>query len=75
MVPEKCYPWEGKQSDCRVQKRKKAVEAVCPRSSPYGQAKEELHRVGPVYRVATEEGIMNDIIHSGPVQGGDSIAT
>jgi len=70
LVTEECYPWEGRMSDCAVPKKKKELTAPCSRSAQSSRpARTPLHRVGPVYRVATEQGIMHEIMTSGPVQG------
>lgn len=72
LITEECYPWEGRMSTCAVPKKKKETMAQCPsrvRSNNGHTTKTRLHRVGPVYRVATEEGIMHEILTSGPVQG------
>jgi len=72
LITEECYPWEGRMSTCAVPKKKKESLAQCPsrvRSNNDHLTKTRLHRVGPVYRVATEEGIMHEILTSGPVQG------
>jgi len=72
LITEECYPWEGQTSTCAVPKKKKESMAQCPRrvrSFNDRLTKTRLHRVGPVYRVATEEGIMHEILTSGPVQG------
>lgn len=66
LVSDECYPWEGSLSDCRVTRHKKPMDAQCP--SSYGVERAELHRVGPVYRLGTEEDVMYEIVHSGPVQ-------
>lgn len=68
LVPDNCYPWEsGRQSECRVRTLKKRLEAACPVNPQSERAL--LHRVGPVYRIDTEKGIMYEIMKSGPVQG------
>lgn len=70
LVSEECYPWEGRLTDCQVPKKKKELFAPCPSTAgPNRLTKTPLHRVGPVYRVETEEGIMHEILTSGPVQG------
>lgn len=71
LVTEECYPWEGRVTDCLVPKKEKELTAPCPRSSQSSNqpTRTQLHRVGPVYRVATEQGIMHEIMTSGPVQG------
>lgn len=73
LVTEECYPWEGRMSTCAVPKKKKESLAQCPSHVRFNNdqrlTKTRLHRVGPVYRVATEEGIMHEILTSGPVQG------
>lgn len=72
LVSEECYPWEGRMAECAVPKKKKELSATCPLSNRLRSdrtSKTQLHRVGPVYRVATEEGIMYEIMTSGPVQG------
>lgn len=58
-------------SECAVPKKKKELTAPCPRLSRANSrsSRTQLHRVGPVYRVATEQGIMHEIMTSGPVQG------
>ncbi|XP_050420957.1 tubulointerstitial nephritis antigen-like [Adelges cooleyi] len=69
LVTEACYPWEARMTECAVPKKKKEFTAPCPRSQRFNPAaKTQLHRMGPVYRVSTEEGIMNEIMTSGPVQ-------
>lgn len=71
LITEECYPWEGQMATCAVPKKKKESMAQCPRrvrSYNDRTTKTRLHRVGPVYRVATEEGIMHEILTSGPVQ-------
>lgn len=67
MVSDNCYPWEGSVSECRVPRYKKPMDARCPSSNFIEN--DELHRVGPVYRLGTQEDIMYEIVHSGPVQG------
>lgn len=72
LVLEECYPWEGRMAECAVPKKKKELNATCPRSfrsRSDRMTKTQLRRVGPVYRVATEEGIMYEIMTSGSVQG------
>lgn len=70
IVPDTCYPWEGRSSaDCRVPRHKNDNSTWCVGPNPYGQRwSAKLHRVGPPYRVATEQGIMYEMRYSGPVQ-------
>lgn len=70
LITDECYPWVGRVTDCVVPKKKKELTAPCPRATRSNRvSKTPLHRVGPVYRVATEEGIMYEILTSGSVQG------
>ncbi|XP_054270596.1 tubulointerstitial nephritis antigen-like [Macrosteles quadrilineatus] len=67
LVPEECYPWVGRQTNCSVPKvqDKKRTTARCSD----GNSMRPLHRTGPAYRVSREpEAIMNEIMTSGPVQ-------
>lgn len=70
LITEDCYPWEGRMSDCKVPKRKKALDAPCPTHPGSDRpVTTPLRRVGSAYRVSTEEGIMHEILTSGSVQG------
>jgi len=67
LVPEECYPWTGRQTNCSVSKvkDKRKTTARCAN----GNSEAPLHRTGPAYRVAPEpEAIMHEIMVSGPVQ-------
>lgn len=77
LVTENCYPWEGgRMTECYIPKKKKEKTAPCPRLQDNNcRGRTPLHRVGPVYRIATEKGIMQEIITSGPVQGACTIYT
>lgn len=66
LVSDECYPWEGSVKECRVPRHAKPMEARCPSSNLIENG--YLYRVGPVYRLGTEQDIMYEIIHSGPVQ-------
>ncbi|VVC42589.1 Hypothetical protein CINCED_3A024038 [Cinara cedri] len=67
LIKEQCYPWEGRKTKCTVSNRKADLIASCP-SWTSSSAKTKLRRVGPVYRLARGESIMNEIRHNGPVQ-------
>lgn len=66
LVTEECYPWDGRAAGCAVsnQKSNNDLVASCPRSAKTAQ----LRRVSLMYRVATEEGIMYEIMTWGSVQ-------
>lgn len=70
LVPDACYPWTGLNDTCHVPKKATLQTARCPLRAALlsRKAKTELYRMGPVYRLATEEDIMREIIKSGPVQ-------
>ncbi|KAL1115134.1 hypothetical protein AAG570_007165 [Ranatra chinensis] len=67
LVPESCYPWTGDTTRCNVPKQKSGQDARCV-ADPQGVERRPLFRMGPVYRVVTEEGIMQEIMSNGPVQ-------
>ncbi|XP_029342962.1 uncharacterized peptidase C1-like protein F26E4.3 isoform X2 [Acyrthosiphon pisum] len=66
LVTEECYPWDGRATDCAVsnQRSNNNLIVTCPRSAKTSP----LRRVGLMYRVATEEGIMYEIMNWGSVQ-------
>lgn len=70
LVTEECYPWrpwDGRMASCDVTNKRSNndLNVSCPRSAKTSQ----LRRVGLMYRVDTEEGIMNEIMNWGSVQG------
>jgi len=66
LVTEECNPWDGRMTDCVVSNKSSNNDSIvpCPRSAKT----EQLRRVGLMYRVTTEEGIMNEIMNWGSVQ-------
>lgn len=69
LVTEECYPWrpwDGRVASCEVTNKRSNndLNVSCPRSAKTSQ----LRRVGLMYRVDTEEGIMNEIMNWGSVQ-------
>lgn len=67
LVTEECYPWDGQMTGCAVSNQRSHNNLIvsCPRSAKTSS----LRRVGQMYRVATEEGIMYEIMNWGSVQG------
>lgn len=67
LVTEECYPWDGRTTGCEVSNQRNSNNLIvsCPRSAKTAQ----LRRVGLMYRVATKEGIMYEIMNWGSVQG------
>ncbi|KAL4121327.1 hypothetical protein QTP88_013862 [Uroleucon formosanum] len=67
LVTDECYPWDGRMTGCAVSNQRSNNNLIvsCPRSAKTSP----LRRVGLMYRVATEEGIMNEIMNWGSVQG------
>ncbi|XP_034250308.1 tubulointerstitial nephritis antigen-like [Thrips palmi] len=69
LVPDACYPWTGRNDTCHVPKKATLQTARCPlRAVTSRKAKTELYRMGPAYRLDSEQDIMREIIKSGPVQ-------
>ncbi|KAL0119706.1 hypothetical protein PUN28_007862 [Cardiocondyla obscurior] len=66
LVDEECYPWSGKNSQCKLRKRNVLKAAGC--RSPPNPLRTELYKVGPAYRLGNETDIMQEILTSGPVQ-------
>ncbi|KAL5243909.1 hypothetical protein ACI65C_011319 [Semiaphis heraclei] len=66
LVTEECYPWDGRTTGCEVSNQRNSNNLIvsCPRSAKTAQ----LRRVGLMYRVATKEGIMYEIMNWGSVQ-------
>ncbi|XP_060840607.1 uncharacterized peptidase C1-like protein F26E4.3 isoform X2 [Rhopalosiphum padi] len=66
LVTEECNPWDGQMTGCAVSNKSSNNELIvpCPSSTKTAQ----LRRVGLMYRVTTEEGIMNEIMNWGSVQ-------
>ncbi|XP_060868555.1 uncharacterized peptidase C1-like protein F26E4.3 [Metopolophium dirhodum] len=66
LVTEECYPWDGQATGCAVSNQRSNNNLIvsCPRSAKISP----LRRVGLMYRVATEEGIMYEIMNWGSVQ-------
>ena len=55
---------------CRLPKRSNLLTARCkPPSHPQTVLRTDLYRVGPSYRLGSEQDIMYEIMESGPVQG------
>jgi hypothetical protein len=55
---------------CRIPKRANLLTARCkPPPHPQTVLRTDLYRVGPSYRLGSEEDIMYEIMESGPVQG------
>lgn len=55
---------------CRLPKRSNLLTARCkPPAHPQTVLRTDLYRVGPSYRLGSEEDIMYEIMESGPVQG------
>jgi len=73
VVDEPCYPYTagfGFLERCRLTKRSTLLTARCkPPSHPQTVLRTDLYRVGPSYRLGSEEDIMYEIMESGPVQG------
>ncbi|OAD57094.1 putative peptidase C1-like protein F26E4.3 [Eufriesea mexicana] len=66
LVDEYCYPWEGKNDQCKLRKRTDLKTAGC--RDPVNALRTELYKVGPAYRLGNETDIMQEILTSGPVQ-------
>ncbi|XP_025074129.1 uncharacterized peptidase C1-like protein F26E4.3 isoform X2 [Pogonomyrmex barbatus] len=66
LVDEECYPWTGKNNQCRLRKRSNLNAAGC--RNPPNPLRTELYKVGPAYRLGNETDIMQEILTSGPVQ-------
>jgi hypothetical protein len=55
---------------CRLPKRSNLLTARCkPPPHPQTVLRTDLYRVGPSYRLGSEQDIMYEIMESGPVQG------
>jgi len=72
VVDEPCYPYTagfGFLERCRLPKRSTLLTAHCkPSSHPQTVLRTDLYRVGPSYRLGSEQDIMYEIMESGPVQ-------
>lgn len=66
LVDEECYPWTGRNDQCRLRKRSNLKTAGC--QNPPNSLRTELYKVGPAYRLGNETDIMQEILTSGPVQ-------
>ncbi|XP_029159391.1 uncharacterized peptidase C1-like protein F26E4.3 isoform X1 [Nylanderia fulva] len=66
LVDEECYPWTGRNDQCRLRKRSTLKIAGC--RNPSNPQRTELYKVGPAYRLGNETDIMQEILTSGPVQ-------
>lgn len=73
MVDEPCYPYTAKSGfleRCRLPKRSNLLTARCnPPAHPQTVLRTDLYRMGPAYRLGSEQDIMYEIMESGPVQG------
>lgn len=71
IVTEECYPWDGRMTSCIVSNSRSFSELTlsCPAESGRRVRTSPLRRVGLMYRVATEQGIMYEIMNWGSVQG------
>jgi len=73
VVDEPCYPYTagyGFLERCRLPKRSNLLTARCkPPPHPQTVLRTDLYRVGPSYRLGSEQDIMYEIMESGPVQG------
>ena len=73
MVDEPCYLYtagSGFLERCRLPKRSNLLTARCqPPPHPQTVLRTDLYRVGPSYRLGSEQDIMYEIMESGPVQG------
>lgn len=73
MVDEPCYPYtatSGFLERCRLPKRSNLLTARCkPPAHPQTVLRTDLYRMGPAYRLGSEQDIMYEITESGPVQG------
>lgn len=67
LVDKECYPWTGRNDQCRLPRRADLKIAGC-RNQP-NTLRTELYKVGPAYRLGNETDIMQEILTSGPVQG------
>jgi hypothetical protein len=67
LVTEECNPWDGQMTGCAVSNMSSNNELIVP--CPSSTKTVQLRRVGLMYRVTTEEGIMNEIMNWGSVQG------
>ncbi|PSN45620.1 putative peptidase C1-like protein F26E4.3 [Blattella germanica] len=72
VVDEPCYPYtagSGNVQRCRLPKRSNLLTARCsPPAHPQTALRTELYRMGPAYRLGSEQDIMFEIMESGPVQ-------
>lgn len=66
LVPEECYPWVGERTACAISKTRNRNVTMARCSS--GNQQMSLHRTSGAYKVATEEGIMNELMTTGSVQ-------
>ncbi|KYN30198.1 putative peptidase C1-like protein F26E4.3 [Trachymyrmex cornetzi] len=66
LVDKDCYPWTGKNDQCKLRKRSNLQAAGCRK--PPNPLRTELYKVGPAYRLGNETDIMQEILTSGPVQ-------
>jgi len=73
VVDEPCYPYTaglGFFERCRLPKRSNLLTARCnPPAHPQTPLRTDLYRMGPAYRLGSEQDIMYEIMESGPVQG------
>lgn len=73
VVDEPCYPYtagSGFLERCRLPKRANLLTARCnPPAHPQTVFRTDLYRMGPAYRLGSEQDIMYEIMESGPVQG------
>lgn len=68
LVDDACYPWTGNQTTCRLPKKSTLTTARCAPLPSQHTLRTELYKVGPAYRLKSEEDIMDEIMESGPVQ-------
>lgn len=72
VVDEPCYPYtaaSGFLERCRLPKRSNLLTARCnPPAHPQTVLRTDLYRMGPAYRLGSEQDIMYEIMESGPVQ-------
>lgn len=68
LTDDDCCPWLGFNDRCRIPRRGKLLDAGCKQRNSYS-LRNELFKVGPVYRLGNATDIMYEIRTAGPVQG------